>query len=134
LLGGTNHLRRAPSTTNSVEGSFLVDGTLIGDTPIVFTFFPTDGVDFGRYLLADAQPGSTFDNTSPGIEDGCYVRDPSTHALPIDLSASCLGAIDTDDTSGFWDGSGAPVTRKLYPLDNQRLQLLAPSFASQLTR
>jgi hypothetical protein len=61
-----------------------------------FVVFTNDGRYFQASVSADESSQPTF---VAGVEDGCFT-DGGT-ALVVDVSSSCLGAIDTNDTAGF---------------------------------
>lgn len=95
---------RMEQDANTFQGSWIQPGSLLTDQPFVFSFFPStdDGLS-GRYLMVDASRPEADEDTTPGIEEGCYSVN-ADDALTVELNGSvCADAIDTNDTAGLSD-------------------------------
>ena len=93
------------SDNTTIAGTWVQPTALMKGQPYVFTLFPSseDGKT-GRYLMVDASL-PTVDDTSPGIEEGCYSID-ANNSLSVELNSSvCENAIDTNDTAGVSDST-----------------------------
>ncbi|HEY0686363.1 MAG TPA: hypothetical protein VGD45_28760 [Steroidobacter sp.] len=108
---------RHDSDNSTIAGTWLQPSALMRGQPLVFTLFPSseDG-KAGRYLMVDAML-PTPEDTSPGIEEGCYNID-ANDTLTVELNSSvCANAIDTNDTAGVSSGSGL----QMFVDENDRL-------------
>ena len=126
----TERFARLESERTGIAGTWLQPSALMQGQPFVFSMFPSseDGKT-GRYLMVDASPPTQFD-TSPGIEEGCYSIDANDN-LTVELNSSlCADAIDTNDTAGLSDTSGA----QLFIDENDRLVFVEGSDVVSFTR
>jgi hypothetical protein len=100
---------RMRSERTGIAGAWVQPTALMKGQPFVFSMFPSseDGKT-GRYLMVDASL-PTPDDTSPGIEEGCYSIDANNN-LTVELNSSlCANAVDTNDTAGMSDSSSAQL-------------------------
>jgi hypothetical protein len=126
----TERFVRQESERTGIAGTWLQPTALMKGQPFVFSMFPSsDDGKTGRYLMVDASP-PTPNDTSPGIEEGCYSVDANNH-LSVELNSSvCPNAIDTNDTAGMSDSSGA----QLFVDENDRLVIAEGSDVTGFTR
>jgi len=113
----TERFARLESGRTGIGGAWIQPSALMSGQPFMFSMFPSseDGKT-GRYLMVDASLPTAFD-TSPGIEEGCYSIDANNN-LTVELNSTlCPNAIDTNDTAGISDASGA----KAWIDENDRL-------------
>lgn len=100
---------RLESDNTTIAGTWVQPMALMKGQPFLFTLFPSseDGKT-GRYLMVDASL-PTPEDTSPGIEEGCYSID-ANDTLSVELNSSlCENAIDTNDTAGVSDSENVQM-------------------------
>lgn len=110
---------RVPREDLTLAGGWVAPTALLQGQPATFMFFPsTEDGSSGRYLMVDAAVPSELNDTSPGVEEGCYSVDANDN-LTAELNPSlCADAVDTNDTAGV---SGDLTGLKLFIDENDRL-------------
>lgn len=126
----TERFARLESERTGIAGTWLQPTALMKGQPFVFSMFPSseDGKT-GRYLMVDASL-PTPEDTSPGIEEGCYSIDADDN-VTVELNSSlCANAVDTNNTAGMSDTSGA----QLFIDENDRLVIVEGEDVTGFTR